>query len=61
MNVQQFRALHKDLRINIPRSYFKNGLPSATDPTQDVPLKMVQIIGDGIPLNVKNMICLLIM
>ena len=54
MTISEFRTLHKDLRVQTKKHQFKNNLASATDPTQDIPVRMIQMTANGIPLNVKQ-------
>lgn len=53
MNLSDFRKLHFDGKIILPRGYENNPLPSNTDPTQDVPIENVQLAANGIPINVS--------
>lgn len=54
MNQKQFRYLHSNLVINVPKTLEVNSLPSATDPTQDIPVKMIEVTAAGIPINVRE-------
>ena len=50
-----FIKLHMDLIIHLPKVVEINLLDSATDPTQDIPVKMIQMTASGIPINVKKL------
>ena len=54
MNIAQFKQLHKNLRVFVPKTTEINPLPSATDPTQDIPIRMIEVNAMGVPLNVKE-------
>lgn len=54
MNQKQFRILHSRLSINVPKTLEVNSLPSDTDPTQDIPVKMIEVTASGIPINVRE-------
>lgn len=54
MTKDEFRTLHKDLRISVPKTPEMNHLPSATDPTQDIPVRMIQVNSLGEPMNVRQ-------
>lgn len=55
MTQEQFRALRAHGKINVVIPQFENNLKSDTDPTQDVPVRAIQFLSDGVPLNVKKM------
>lgn len=55
MTYKQQRVLHSDGRISIPRTCYANPIPSDTDPTQDVPIKNIQLGLNGEPLNVRKL------
>lgn len=52
MNQKQFRELHLKGRIYVNVYREVNNLPSATDPTQDVPVRNIQFMANGDPINV---------
>ena len=54
MTKKQFIELHFNLKINVPKTLEINPFPSETDPTQDIPIKAIQITASGIPINVKQ-------
>lgn len=54
MTIAMFNKLHLHLQVHIPNEPEKNSLPSATDPTQDIPVKIIQFAANGQPLNVKE-------
>lgn len=54
MRKSEFIQLHKELRISIKRTFEYNPIPSDTDPTQDIPVKMIEVSAMGVPLNVKE-------
>lgn len=54
MTKKQFIELHLNLKVNVPKTLEKNPFPSETDPTQDIPIKAIQITASGIPINVKQ-------
>ena len=54
MNIEEFKTLHKNLRVFIPKTTESNPIPSDTDPTQDIPLRMVEVNALGAPVNVKE-------
>lgn len=54
MNKQQFLKLHFNLTLQIEKSREINREPSATDPTQDIPIKMIEVTTMGVPINVKQ-------
>lgn len=54
MNIEQFKQLHKNLKICVSKTIEHNPLPSATDPTQDIPIRMIEVNAMGVPLNVKE-------
>lgn len=54
MTISQYKQLHRDLRIYIPRKPDYNPLPSETDPTQDIPIRMIEVNSLGEPINVKQ-------
>lgn len=54
MNKAQFLKLHMDLSIRIEKSREINSEPSATDPTQDIPIRMIEVTSMGVPINVKQ-------
>lgn len=55
MKKSDFIRLHMDLTISLPKTKECNPLKSATDPTQDIPLRMVEMSAMGIPTNVKEL------
>lgn len=55
MNIIKFKELHLNLHVDAPRTVEQNFLPSATDPTQDIPVKAIQLAANGSPLNVKEL------
>lgn len=53
MTRTQFRELSRQGRSFLPRSIFHSSVPSATDPTQDVPVsKVYNAMTTGIPLDI---------
>lgn len=54
MNKEQFKLLHKNINMQFSRTREYNPLPSATDPTQDVPIRMIEVNSLGEPMNVKQ-------
>lgn len=54
MKKSDFIALHLNLRVQIEKSKEFNPLPSDTDPTQDIPIKMIEVTALGVPVNVKQ-------
>lgn len=54
MNIEEFKTLHKNLCVRIPKTPESNSMPSDTDPTQDIPLRMVEVNALGAPVNVKE-------
>lgn len=55
MNIIKFKELHLNLHVNCPRTIEQNFLPSATDPTQDIPVKAIELAANGAPLNVSTL------
>lgn len=53
MDYKTFMSLHRKGKLFLPREQFKNPLPSSTDPTQDIPIKKLQMAANGIPVNVS--------
>lgn len=54
MTIEQFKTLHKELKVNVPKTIEINRLDSATDPTQDIPIKNIELAANGEPINVRN-------
>lgn len=54
MNRAQFDELHSRGKVFVKKTIEYNPLPSATDPTQDVPLRMVEVNSLGQTVNVKT-------
>lgn len=54
MTIEQFETLHKNLKVNVPKSIEINRLDSATDPTQDIPIKNIELAANGEPINVRK-------
>lgn len=54
MTQQQFRELHSRGRLYVSTVSAVNSLPSDTDPTQDVPVRQIQFMANGEPINVKK-------
>lgn len=54
MKKSDFIKLHLDLRIQIKKTAESNPLDSDTDPTQDIPIKMIEVTSMGVPINVKE-------
>lgn len=54
MRLSEYRSLHKNLNVVICKHFETNNVPSATDPTQDIPVRMIQMTASGVPLNVKQ-------
>lgn len=55
MTRTQFRELSRQGRSFIPRSVFSVSVPSATDPTQDVPVSRVfSAMTTGVPLDIHQ-------
>lgn len=57
MKKSDFIKLHMSLSINLPKSIENNPIPSATDPTQDIPIRMIEVSAAGVPLNVREVKC----
>lgn len=55
MNINTFRKLHLTHFFDNKHYYESNPLPSATDPTQDIPVKNIQLLASGEPLNVRKL------
>lgn len=55
MKKSDFIRLHMDLKINLPKTIESNPLKSCTDPTQDIPISMIEVTAMGIPTNVKQL------
>lgn len=55
MNYVEYRALRRAQRRANLHYFESNPLPSATDPTQDIPVKNIQLLANGEPLNVKRL------
>lgn len=53
MTQKEFREEHRSLQFKRRENYFSNPLPSATDPTQDVPVCKIDLSPMGVPLNVR--------
>lgn len=53
MNQVQYRAMQKSLISPILLHFDTNNIPSATDPTQDVPVSAIQFGLNDVPLNVN--------
>ena len=54
MKKSDFITLHANLRIMLPKTFEVNLLDSDTDPTQDIPIKAIQLGANGLPLNVRD-------
>lgn len=54
MKKSDFIKLHLNLRIQIKKTVEFNPLDSDTDPTQDIPIKMIEVTSMGVPINVKE-------
>lgn len=54
MTKSDFIKLHLNLRIQISKTAESNPLDSDTDPTQDIPIKMIEVTSMGVPINVKE-------
>lgn len=54
MKKSDFIKLHFNLRIQIKKTVEFNPLDSDTDPTQDIPIKMIEVTSMGVPVNVKE-------
>lgn len=54
MLIKHFNRLHAKGFVKIPKSIFKNDLPSDTDPTQDCPISRLQFAANGLPINVTD-------
>lgn len=54
MTIAQFRILQHRLSIQLQKHKDWNPLPSDTDPTQDIPVKSIQLAANGEPINVKR-------
>lgn len=54
MTIKQFNELHLNLKVRviIPREL--NKVDSATDPTQDIPIRNIEVTATGQPINVKE-------
>jgi len=55
MTIEQFKTLHRNIRHCFPRTDEVNNLPSETDPTQDIPIRNIELTAAGIPINVKDL------
>lgn len=53
MTYENYRLLHRKGKVFCPRSIEFNILPSATDPTQDMPMSQVELLANGMPVNVN--------
>lgn len=54
MNRLQTLEFHKNGKMCIPKFHPKNSVPSSTDPTQDIPIKRLQMAANGLPINVRQ-------
>lgn len=54
MTLENYKKMRKLLSISLPKTIEFNPLPSDTDPTQDIPVKMIEVTAAGIPVNVKT-------
>ena len=54
MTKSDFIKLHLNLRIQINKTSEYNPLDSDTDPTQDIPITMIEVTSMGVPTNVKE-------
>lgn len=54
MKKSEFLKLHMDLSIKVEKTREVNPEPSATDPTQDIPVRMIEVTAMGVPTNVKQ-------
>lgn len=54
MTREQFFTAHSRSVIFMGKFYEPNCLPSATDPTQDIPVGQINLGVDGEPLNVRR-------
>lgn len=55
MTKKQFIELHSTLKVEIKKTIETNTIASATDPTQDVPVRNIECTALGIPTNVKEL------
>ena len=55
MTRKQFIELHSQLSISIEKTIENNPIESATDPTQDIPVRNIECTAQGIPTNVKEL------
>lgn len=53
MTREQLKKLQKEGIIYIKPTIIVNVLPSATDPTQDIPISRLQMAANGLPINVR--------
>ena len=54
MTIDEFRIAHKVQKFIGKRFFEFNGAPSQTDPTQDIPVKRLQLAANGVPINVRQ-------
>lgn len=55
MNRLQALEFHKQGMLCIPKFHPVNSVPSFTDPTQDIPIKRLQMAANGLPINVRQL------
>lgn len=53
MNIAQYRVMQKTMQSPIIKHFDTNDIPSATDPTLDVPVSAIQFGINDVPLNVN--------
>lgn len=54
MTLQNYKRKQKGFILQFPKTMEYNPVESATDPTQDIPVKMIEVTAAGIPINVKE-------
>lgn len=55
MTIVAFKELHLNLKIVQQKQREFNPLPSDTDPTQDIPVRKIELAANGAPINVKQL------
>lgn len=53
MTLLEYRTMQKTMQSPVMIHFDRNELPSATDPTQDVPVSAIQFGLNDVPLNVQ--------
>lgn len=55
MTISEIRTAQKIGAFVRSRFIERNDLPSCTDPTQDIPVKRLQLAANGVPVNVRDL------